>query len=118
MPPHPFSVTVRRDGLERVVDQSGKRLYRLSIAACAHEHERKIVPKRGEIPVAGENCGMQIAQGVRIELAVGQPTSEMKRDVCLKFYLHAKIALVVSVLIRRIVTRVAEHCCPRLAAKS
>ena len=118
IPPHPFSVTVRRDGLDRVIDQPGKRLYRLSIAACAREHERKIVSKRGQIPVSGENCRMQIALGVRIESALGQPTREMKRDVCLKFYLHAKIALVVSVLIRRIFTRLAERCCPRPAARS
>ena len=35
MPPHSFSVTVSRDGLDRAVDQAGKRLHRLSIAACA-----------------------------------------------------------------------------------
>ncbi|HEY5129412.1 MAG TPA: hypothetical protein VIJ35_19355, partial [Bradyrhizobium sp.] len=86
MLPDPFCVTVRRDGLERLINQSGKRLYRLAIAARAHEHQRKIVPKRGEIPVSGQNCRMQIALGVRIERTLGQPTGEMKRDVCLKFY--------------------------------
>ena len=93
--PDPFSITVCRNVPERAIDQSGKRLYRLSIAACTHEHQRKIIAKRGEIPVSGENCRMQIALGVRIELALGHPAREMKRDVCLKFYLHAKIAFVV-----------------------
>ncbi len=116
--PHPFSSTGRRDRLDRTVEQPGKRLYRLSIAACSHEHQRKIIAKRGEIPVSGENCRMQIALGVRIERALGHPTREMKRDVCLTFYLHAKIALVVSILIRRIFTRWAELRCPRPAAKS
>jgi hypothetical protein len=74
----------------------------LSIAGCAHEYEREIVAKRGEIPVSGENCGTQTALGVRVERAAGLPTREMKRDVRLKFCLHAKIALVVSVLIRNI----------------
>src|SRR5665647_2988275 len=118
VPPHPFSVTLHRDGLQRAIDQPGKRLYRLSIATRARKHERKIVPEHGEIPVSGEYCGMQIALAMRIECALGQPTREMKRDVCLKFYLHAKIASVVSVLIRRIFTRWAERGCPRPAAKS
>src|ERR1019366_1823873 len=93
------SVTIRRDGPERAIDQSGKRLHRLSIAGCAHQHQRKIVAKGGEIPVSGENRGTQATLGMCIECAAGHPPREMKRNVCLKFCLHAKIALVVSVLI-------------------
>ena len=74
MPPDPFRITVCRNVSKRAIDQSGKRLYRLSIAACTHEHERKIIAKRGEIPVSGEHCGVQIALGAGIEPALGRPT--------------------------------------------
>jgi hypothetical protein len=40
---------------------------------------------------------MQITLGKRIALALGHSSCEMKRDVGLKFYLHAEIALVVLV---------------------
>ena len=61
--PHPFSAIVRGARLERAIDQSGKRLHRLPIAACAQEHEREIIAKRGQIPVSGKNCRKQDRSG-------------------------------------------------------
>ena len=47
---HPVAVIAGRDLLERAIEQSGQRLHRLCIAP-PHQHERKIVAQRGEIPV-------------------------------------------------------------------
>ena len=91
--PSPFG----RDFLERAVEQRGKRLHRLSVAALADEHEREIVAQRREIAISGEQRGLQVAAGQRIALALRHSAGEMKRDVRLKFYLHAEIALVVFV---------------------
>ena len=93
--PYPLSITVRRDALQRTIEQSGKGLHRFCIAA--DQHEWKIVTQRREIPIFGKNCGMQVARGKHIDLALGHSPREMKRDMRLKFCLHAKIALVVSV---------------------
>jgi hypothetical protein len=89
-----FSVAVRRDFLERAIEQGGKRLHRLSVAPCANEHEWEIVAQRREIAVSGEKRRLQVTAGKRIALALGHSAREMKRDVRLKFYLHAEIALV------------------------
>ena len=115
--PYALSVTVRRDLFERAVEQSGERLHRFSIARRANEHERKIVAQRRKIAVAGKNRRMQVALGKRIALALGLSAREMKRDVRLKFYLHAEVALVVFRLPRRILRLLAELCCPLQAAK-
>ena len=67
---HAFAVAVGGDFLERAVEQSGKRLHRLSIAALADEHQREIVAQRREIAVAGEQRGLQVAAGQRVALAL------------------------------------------------
>jgi hypothetical protein len=70
-------------------------LHRFWIAT--HQHERKIITQRREIPVFCKNGGKQIALGKGISFALGHFPREMKRDMRLKFYLHADIALAVSV---------------------
>jgi hypothetical protein len=94
---YPLFVTVCGNGLKRAVEQPGKRLHRFFNAGVGNEHEREIVAKRREITVSGENRRLQIAAGQRVALVLGHPAREMKCDVRLGIYLHAKIALVVFV---------------------
>ena len=110
-----IGIAVGSDRLQRAIDQPGQRLHRLLVVA--HQHERIVVAQRGEIAVSGENRRMQIAAGKRGELTLRQPAGEMKRDVRLKFCLHAEIAsfqfkLAVSSRAR------LNFACPRPAAIS
>ena len=85
--PDPIDIALCRDLLETAVDKSRQRLHRVS-----GEDEREVVAQRGEIAISGEERRLQIAQ--RGELTLRHPAGEMKRDMRLKFCLHAETALI------------------------
>src|SRR5471032_551436 len=88
----PVSVAVRRDVLQRAIDQPGQRLHRLS--AASRQNEREIVAQRAEVAISGKNRRLQIAAGQRGKFALGHSAGKMKRNMRLEFCLHAQIALI------------------------
>ncbi len=91
--PHPVAVGAFGKLVESAIEQSGEGLRRCLLRTVRDQHEREVVPKLGEIAVAGEKRGTQAKLADRIELASRALPGQMKYDVRLKFCLHVGVAL-------------------------
>ena len=90
MLPQPLAVGASGDLLQDVVDQAAERLHRRLALGVAHQHQRKIVAKRAEIAIFGEQRWTQVDLVGRVGLAARPLPDHMKGDMRLKFRSHAR----------------------------